>query len=399
MAGVRARGAAGLPPGGGFDVFLHGDVFFDLVFTGLDAPPRPGTEILTSGMGSLPGGIANLAVASARLGLSTALAAGFGDDVYGTWLREVLASEGVDLAGSITVPQHTNVTVSLSLDGDRAMVTHGHDLPVDADTLIGTPPPTRAVITDLGGHRGEQQWWRRAAGSGALVFADIGWDPSGAWDAALLEPLRLCHAFVPNNVEAMAYTRTTTPEAALARLADLVPLAVVTLGPDGAIALDRETGEEAHAAGVPVEAIDPTGAGDVFMSALVHARLQRWPLAEAADFAVLCSALSVTQFGGSLAAPGWGDIRLWFDAVRGARPCTRFPRSDGLAERFAFLDGVIPSGPLADVRRAEGTFAAHADFSERYPRRPWRDVAEAWRARRRSGASGVSARGGRRRRR
>jgi len=374
-----------VPPGGELDVFLHGDVFFDLVFTGLQAAPLPGTEILASGMGSLPGGIANLAVATARLGLRTALAAGFGDDVYGGWCRQVLAEEGVDLSRSVTVPQHTNVTVSLSLDGDRALITHGHDLPMGADALIGTPPPTRAVVTDLGGRRANQRWWRTAAASGALVFADIGWDPTGAWDESLLESLRLCHAFVPNSAEAMAYTRTATPLEALARIGEVVPLAVVTLGADGAIARDRDTGEEACAGGVPVRHIDPTGAGDVFMSALVYARLAHWPLQRALDFAVLCGALSVTQLGGSLASPGWGDVALWFDAVRGVRECELYERSPSLGERFAFLEGVIPAGPFADVRRAAGTFAAHSDLSEPYPHRPWHDVADAWRARRAPG--------------
>src|SRR5262249_22154499 len=45
------------------DVFLTGTVFMDVIFTGLPGPPVPGTEILTSGLGSAPGGVANLAVA------------------------------------------------------------------------------------------------------------------------------------------------------------------------------------------------------------------------------------------------------------------------------------------------------------------------------------------------
>ena len=49
------------------DLLLAGTVFFDLVFTGFPQQPRPGTEVWTEGMGSSPGGIANLAVAAARL--------------------------------------------------------------------------------------------------------------------------------------------------------------------------------------------------------------------------------------------------------------------------------------------------------------------------------------------
>ena len=66
-----------------YDLFVHGTVFFDVVFTGLESMPVRGTELQASGMGSCPGGIANLAIAASRLGVHTSLAAAFGDDVYG----------------------------------------------------------------------------------------------------------------------------------------------------------------------------------------------------------------------------------------------------------------------------------------------------------------------------
>jgi sugar/nucleoside kinase (ribokinase family) len=66
-----------------YDLFVHGTVFFDVVFTGLESLPVRGTELQASGMGSCPGGIANLAIAASRLGVHTSLAAAFGDDVYG----------------------------------------------------------------------------------------------------------------------------------------------------------------------------------------------------------------------------------------------------------------------------------------------------------------------------
>src|SRR5690606_19890681 len=67
------------------DLLVTGPVFFDLVFTGLPHGPVPGTEIWAGGMGAAPGGIANLAVGAARLGLDTGLAAAFGDDAYADW--------------------------------------------------------------------------------------------------------------------------------------------------------------------------------------------------------------------------------------------------------------------------------------------------------------------------
>ena len=55
-------------PVDGVGVFVSGLLFHDLVLTGLDRPPKPGTETWTTRMGAGPRGIANFAVTLARLG-------------------------------------------------------------------------------------------------------------------------------------------------------------------------------------------------------------------------------------------------------------------------------------------------------------------------------------------
>jgi len=324
---------------GAVDVLLAGLLFFDVVLTGLDRAPAPGTEVWTKGMGAGPGGIANFAVALRRFGLRTALAAAFGDDVYGRYGWQILAEEeGVDLSRSRRFPDWpTPVTVSLAYHGDRALVTHGTRPPVDADELIGDPPPSRAAIVHIGPeHLGGQpaRWLERAHHNGSLVFADVGWDPSQEWTPALLDQLARCHAFLPNAHEAMSYTRTGTPGAALAKLAELVPLAVVTLGRDGAIAVDGTTGETAAVSGLGVDVVDPTGAGDVFGASLVAGTLAGWPLVHRLRFANLAAALSVQGAGGALAAPGWAGIARWWHAVGHDDP--------ELRRDYAFLADVLP---------------------------------------------------------
>lgn len=348
------------------DVFMAGTVFLDIVFTGLDHRPAGGEEVWSTGMGSAPGGIANLAVAASRLGLRTGLAAAFGDDAYGDFCWSTLAEqEGVDLSRSRRFPRwHTPVTVSMADAHDRAMVTHGHPPPVDLGEMIGDPPRSAAAIADLGmswsGGERARTWVERAKEQGTLVFADLGFDPTGAWDRTVLEQLRHCYAFMPNAVEAMAYTRTETPQEALYAIADLVPLAIVTNGAHGALALDRASGEEVAAPALRTHALDPTGAGDVFGAAVVVGTLGGWPLADRISFASLCAALAVQHFGGSLAAPGWGDIADWWADLRSGAGATAYDHS--LLRRFAFLDDVIPTGPIATTRRAEATLAHLSDL-------------------------------------
>jgi sugar/nucleoside kinase (ribokinase family) len=338
------------------DLFLTGPLFFDIVFTGLRTDPRPGTEVWADGMGSLPGGIANLAVAATRLGLKTGLAAGFGDDAYGAWAWSLLErQERIDLSRSRTFPGwHSAVTVSIARHEDRSMITHGHPIPISQGELIGTPPPSRAVVAELVSPGGEEPWWVQNEASQALVFAAVGWDPTEKWDSAALDDLRLCHAFLPNHVEAMAYTRTGSADEALRGLCDLVPLAIVTKGADGAIAIDSTTGESASVPSLKVNAVDPTGAGDVFAAAMVVGTLDQWPLEQRLLFASLCSALAVQHFGGSLASPGWGDISDWWKTTK--KQANRSAECSDVARRYGFLDELIAQKSRETVRRAEATF-------------------------------------------
>jgi len=81
-------------------------------------------------------------------------------------------------------------------------------------------------------------------------------------------------------------------------------------------------------------------------------------------FSALCSSLSVQQFGGSLAAPGWGDIADWWTHQRASGDRTSYHQS--LLRRYGFLDDLVPTIPLGAGRRATATIARHVDV-EGYP--------------------------------
>ncbi|MGW4513167.1 carbohydrate kinase family protein [Streptomyces sp. NPDC004393] len=331
------------------DVLLTGLLFYDLVLTGLGGPPTPGEELWAEGMGSSPGGIANLAVAAARFGLRTSLATVFGDDFYGAYCRDVLArEEGVDLSLSRTADGWpTPVTVSLAHGDDRALVTHGQEPPYSQDELLREAPDARTALVHLEAE--PRAWLAKAAANGTRIYADVGWDPTRTWSADLLDQLSLCHAFLPNEAEAMAYTRTDSAAAALGALAELVPVAVVTRGRDGASAVDQTTGEHADVPALDTEVLDATGAGDVFGASFVAGSLAGWPLEERLRFAVLAAGLSVRHHGGALAAPGWYGIDRWWRSVTDPELrraygflADRVPRDTGTPVRYA---PVTPPAP------------------------------------------------------
>lgn len=340
------------------DVIISGHVFLDIVFTGLSELPSPGTEVWSDGMGSCPGGVANQAIAASRLGLNTTLAAAFGDDAYGDFNWDTLSTqEHVDLSHSRRFAGwHSPVTISLSVHQDRSMVTHGHPSPMSATELLGNPPPTaRAAVVGLA--EDLEPWALAAAQSGTKLFGGVGWDPTGQWNPEILDQLEHFYAFMPNEKEAMAFTRQDDPWTALYALADKVPVAVVTAGARGALAVDSTTGEEEWAPALPVTAYDPTGAGDCFSSAFIVGTLAGWPLADRLSFANLCAALSVQQVGGSLAAPGWGDISDWWHRMSASpKGITKL-----WLRRHEFLGELLRDVPVEAVRRAGATIAHHSD--------------------------------------
>jgi len=66
---------------GEYDVFVQGTVFLDIVLTGLPSTPATGTEVFAEGMGSCPGGVANLAIAVDPLRIVV------GGGLVGSWDR------------------------------------------------------------------------------------------------------------------------------------------------------------------------------------------------------------------------------------------------------------------------------------------------------------------------
>src|SRR5262249_44950962 len=175
-----------------------------------------------------------------------------------------------------------------------------------------------------------------------------------------LEPLKYFYCLLPNSDEAMAYTHTDDPNDALHALADRVPVAVVTCGGQGALAIDSTTGEQEWVPSLPVNAHDPTGAGDVFGAGVGLGALRGWAVRQRPAFANPCAALSGQYVGGSLAAPGWGDI---IDGL--ARPQARASSGAAhaaeLAATYGFIYDVLPEPGGISVRRARATIARASD--------------------------------------
>jgi sugar/nucleoside kinase (ribokinase family) len=261
------------------DVACADPTFLDLTLTGLEAIPRPGEERMAVDFLRSPGGGAITAVGAARLGLSSAVVSPLGDDAPGDLLRALLAKHGVLWAGRRVA--RSPVTVIMPSDGDRAMATYDPGETATVREVAALEP--RAVMLSLP---------RLAlAPPGARVYSGVGDVDARALAGGALPDLSATRALLMNLREALLLTGAADAETAAAQLAERAPVAIVTLGESGALAAGSEG--TVRVGGVRVDAVDTTGAGDLFSAAYVWADHWGVTLEERLRWAVLYAALSV----------------------------------------------------------------------------------------------------------
>jgi sugar/nucleoside kinase (ribokinase family) len=290
-------------------LLFAGEVFCDLVFSGVTAPEQ-GAEVYADAFAVTPGGVANRAVAAARAGAPTKLLSRLGDDVLGRHVYAVLTAEQLlDTSLLTLVPGHQSpVSVALTGPADRSFITYEERLgPLDvpADRL----GPVAA--THVGVARPLPPWVAALRATGTTVVGGVGWDHTGEWSGGVLDRLSEVDVFVPNDVEAMRYTRTESALDAAKALAEYVPLAIVTCGGSGVVAVDSAAGAVTTAATIPVDVVDPTGAGDVFVASYMAGTHHGWGLETRLRFAAASAAYAVTGLGGAASAPHPAQLRAF----------------------------------------------------------------------------------------
>lgn len=286
------------------ELLFTGLVFCDLVFA--SAPhPQPGTEVYADAFAVSAGGTANRAVAAARMGARTTIAADLGTDAFGDLARNLLSAERTLDTRFLRRREgwHTPVTVALTSAHDRSFVTYEEASALPEWDVEG--PDVGAAHVGL---RTLPDWARALRARGTIIVAGVGWDETGRWAASELDALADVDVFILNEIEACSYTGVTDPVAAARSLGERVPLVIVTRGPAGAVAIDSARGEMADVPAVIVPALDPTGAGDVFTGTFMATLTDDLPLAARLQIASLGASLSVRSLGGAASAPRPAEV-------------------------------------------------------------------------------------------
>lgn len=299
-----------------FDLITMGRIGVDLypLQTGV---PLPKVETFGKFLG---GSAANVAVAAARLGRSTALVSRTGDDPFGTYLHEALKDFGVDDRWVTPVAAYpTPVTFCEIFPPDDFplyfyrrpkapdLEIHAEELDLAAVRAAGIFWVTGTGLSEEPSRSATLAALQARAKSGPTVF-DLDWRPMFWRDPDEARPyyreaLRHTTVAVGNLDECEVATGVREPNAcAEALLAAGVELAVVKQGPKGVLAVHRD-GTRAEVPPVPVEVVNGLGAGDAFGGSLCHGLLAGWDLEKTMRHANAAGALVASRLACSSAMP------------------------------------------------------------------------------------------------
>jgi sugar/nucleoside kinase (ribokinase family) len=262
------------------DVAVVGNPFLDLVFEGLPRLPALGEEVTGTALHVVPGGSAIQAIGLARLGLSVALVSSRGTDAGGRAIGDVLEREHIRWVGPSTATTPTTAVMSTPRGTAMATVAGGEE-PVLDD--VAATEPSRVVLS-LGRADLRPSGVPACFVTGSIeIESGVRLPGAGILDEDVI---------VMNAREARALTGAADLESSARTIARGGGTAVVTTGDEGALGVHGD--ELVSVPAVEVVTLDATGAGDLFVAAVVWAMTAELPLGASLEWACLFAGLSVT---------------------------------------------------------------------------------------------------------
>ncbi|MGA4711140.1 ribokinase [Bacillus safensis] len=274
-------------------IVVVGSCSMDLVVTS-DKRPNAGETVLGESFKTVPGGKgANQAVASARLGADVYMVGRVGDDAYGQDILSNLQAQGVRTSYMKPVTEIESGTAHIILaEGDNSIVVvKGANNEVTPDYVIDA----LSTIDDIGMVLIQQEIPEETVESVCAICSEkeitVILNPAPARKVSK-QVLEQAAYITPNEHEAILMFDDLPIEDALRQYPNKL---LITEGKNGVRYFDGS--KEVLVPGVPVEAVDTTGAGDTFNGALAVALTEGKSLYDALAFANLAASMSVTKFG------------------------------------------------------------------------------------------------------
>lgn len=271
------------------------------------------------------GPAATAAVTLSRLGRRAVFVGTAGEDEAGRRMLDELRTESVDVSNVVRQPGARSQFAFIMVDGasgERTILwTRGTLRPLDPAAVdFGMVRGASGLLVDSLEPAAALSAARTAREAGRPVVIDAGTLREG-----IRELLPLCDHIVASEVFAGQIAPGGSTDDALDALAEYGPsLAAVTLGERGCAVLTG--GERFVSPGFAVDAVDTTGAGDVFHGAWLHGVLEGWDARRIAAFANAVAAMACRGLGGRTAIPGAAEAVAFIEAQGGESRVRRAPR-------------------------------------------------------------------------
>jgi len=295
-----------------FDVVGIGTACVDLNATVAAIPKVDENVLALDHRRHLGGPVATALATLQRLGISTMYMGMLGNDEYGNAIVRGMQAEGIDTSALRLEDGESSPFSFVLVDsktGGRSIVHYpGCRFRVPADCVDHKAVRNaRLLHVDMAA----------PAVFAACEIAKEAHVPISV-DANLLFPrleelLEIADIFIPARRLARELSEKEEPvEAGKKLLAKHgLKLVVITCGDEGSVAVTEK--ETVRLSGFKVNAVDTTGAGDVFHGAYLYGYLKEWPLERALCFANGAAAIMCTSQDGWAGIPTLNDVERFLD--------------------------------------------------------------------------------------
>jgi sugar/nucleoside kinase (ribokinase family) len=295
-----------------FNLSFPNDKPFDVVGMGLNSVdflcvvpkfPAPNSKMEMLRFTKQGGGqVATAMVALSRWSIKTKYIGKVGGDELGTFSLNSIRQEEVDVSSVMNEPDATNQFAMIIVDGpsgERTILWNRDDRLIYRIGELRKEEVCSGKILHLDGHDipAALQCARWAKEEGIPIVIDL--DKVEPLTSELIKEIDF---IITSSRFPMLYTGISDQKNALFELQKHTPgFLCVTLGHEGSVALVN--GESLHVKGFKVNAVDTTGAGDVFHGGFIYGLLQNWEVAEILRFANAVAALKCRDLGGRKGIP------------------------------------------------------------------------------------------------
>lgn len=254
----------------------------------------------------------------ARQGVATVLLTAVGDDVYGDKIRADTAAVGTDVSCLLTVPGEPSSTYIAVLDEHGDMLIGMSDMSILRYVTEAYLEEHRALLRGAAAVVCDPclpipivRFLVEEAARGVPVFLD---PVSTAYARAVAPLAGSLFCLKPNRMElAVLSGEETDTDEGVVRAADRLLArgtrrVAVSLGARGCYYADAEGRRIFRALRPESEMVNATGAGDAFMSGLVHGFVGGFSPEETLDYALACGIVAVRSE--ATISPGMSDAQV-----------------------------------------------------------------------------------------